>query len=258
VRPPATPGARTLEREQVLPAAPDQLFEFFADAHNLEAITPPWLNFRVVTAGPIGMAPGTLIEYRLRLHRVPIRWLTRIESWVPGRRFEDRQVRGPYRLWHHTRSRHSDRRAAGARLRRLRLEEFDGVARWILDQDLATARSLDDLTAETRPLGGETLNGRVEIGNDDLEPIPPPGLWDPAGFARATCARLVEKQSQVILRQTGESRGGGKVNMEAEAITVEVDRLFDVCDEVPHGRLRHGSFLRFGWDELPKSRRTPS
>jgi len=96
VRPPATPGARTLEREQVLPAAPDELFEFFADAHNLEAITPPWLNFRVVTAGPIGMAPGTLIEYRLRLHRVPIRWLTRIETWVPGRRFEDRQVRGPY------------------------------------------------------------------------------------------------------------------------------------------------------------------
>jgi ligand-binding SRPBCC domain-containing protein len=48
------------------------------------------------------MRPGTLIEYRLRLHRFPVNWLTRIESWLPGRRFEDRQVRGPYRLWHHT------------------------------------------------------------------------------------------------------------------------------------------------------------
>jgi ligand-binding SRPBCC domain-containing protein len=104
VRSPAAPRARTLEREQVLPAAPDRVFEFFADAHNLEAITPPWLNFRVATTGPIHMAPGTLIEYRLRLHRFPISWLTRIESWVPGRRFVDRQVRGPYRLWHHTHS----------------------------------------------------------------------------------------------------------------------------------------------------------
>jgi ligand-binding SRPBCC domain-containing protein len=95
---------RTLERDQVLPAAPDQVFEFFADAHNLEAITPPWLNFRVVTAGPIEMGPGTLIEYRLRLHRFRINWVTRIESWLPGRGFEDCQVRGPYRLWHHTHS----------------------------------------------------------------------------------------------------------------------------------------------------------
>ena len=92
----------TLEREQVLPAPPDEVFALFADARNLEAITPPWLHFRVVTAGEIEMRPGTLIEYRLRLHRIPIRWLTRIESWVPGRRFEDLQLRGPYRLWHHT------------------------------------------------------------------------------------------------------------------------------------------------------------
>jgi ligand-binding SRPBCC domain-containing protein len=92
---------RILEREQLLPAAPDEVFDFFSDAHNLEAITPPWLQFRVVTADPIAMRPGTLIEYRLRLHRLPVNWLTRIESWLPGRRFEDRQVRGPYRLWHH-------------------------------------------------------------------------------------------------------------------------------------------------------------
>jgi ligand-binding SRPBCC domain-containing protein len=92
----------TLEREQVLPGSPAEVFEFFADAHNLEAITPPWLGFRVVTPAPIEMRAGTLIEYRLRLHRLPLRWLTRIEIWEPGRRFVDVQVRGPYRMWHHT------------------------------------------------------------------------------------------------------------------------------------------------------------
>jgi ligand-binding SRPBCC domain-containing protein len=92
----------TLQREQVVPLAPAAAFEFFSDAFNLEAITPPWLHFRVLTDGPIAMRPGTLIEYRLRLHALPLRWLTRIEAWDPGRGFADVQVRGPYRLWHHT------------------------------------------------------------------------------------------------------------------------------------------------------------
>ena len=93
-----------LTREQILPGAPDEVFGFFADAANLEAITPPWLRFRIVTPKPIHMAAGTLIEYRLALHRIPIRWLTRIEVWEPGERFVDVQLRGPYRLWHHTHS----------------------------------------------------------------------------------------------------------------------------------------------------------
>ncbi len=93
-----------LTREQILPGAPDEVFGFFADAANLEAITPPWLGFRIVTPKPIHMAAGTLIEYRLALHRIPIRWLTRIEVWEPGERFVDVQLRGPYRLWHHTHS----------------------------------------------------------------------------------------------------------------------------------------------------------
>ena len=133
----------------------------------------------------------------------------------------------------------------GVRLRPLRLKEFDGVAGWILDEDLAAARPFDDLTTEARPLSSETLNARVEIGNDDLEPIPSSRLRNATGFARAAYARLVEKQSQVILRQAGESRGKGKVDTKAEAIAVEVDRLVDVCDEVTHSRLRHVRFLRF-------------
>lgn len=91
-----------LTREQTLPGSPDIVFPFFAAARNLEAITPPWLGFRVVTPEPIAMAPGTLIDYRLRLHGIPLRWRTRIERWEPGVRFVDAQLRGPYALWHHT------------------------------------------------------------------------------------------------------------------------------------------------------------
>jgi ligand-binding SRPBCC domain-containing protein len=96
--------SHVLERSQRLPGAPNDVFGFFADALNLERITPAWLGFRVVTPGPIEMERGTLIEYRLKLHGVPIRWLTRIEVWEPPTRFVDVQIRGPYRLWHHTHS----------------------------------------------------------------------------------------------------------------------------------------------------------
>jgi ligand-binding SRPBCC domain-containing protein len=94
--------AHLLQREQRLPGRPEEVFPFFAAARNLEAITPPWLGFRVVTPEPIAMGVGTRIAYRLRLHGVPLRWLTRIETWQPGVRFVDAQLRGPYRLWHHT------------------------------------------------------------------------------------------------------------------------------------------------------------
>jgi ligand-binding SRPBCC domain-containing protein len=91
-----------MRHEQRLPRPPEDVFPFFADAHNLEAITPPWLGFRVVTPAPIAMGRGALIEYRLRLRGLPIAWLTQIDDWVPGVRFVDVQLAGPYRLWHHT------------------------------------------------------------------------------------------------------------------------------------------------------------
>lgn len=91
-----------LQREQRLPASPESVFAFFADASNLEAITPPMLGFRIVSAGPIEMAAGTLIRYRLRVRGIPISWTTAIREWDPPHRFVDEQLRGPYALWHHT------------------------------------------------------------------------------------------------------------------------------------------------------------
>ena len=92
----------TIEREQVVAQDADQAFAFFADAFNLEAITPPWLRFRILTPRPIAMREGALIDYRLSLHRVPCRWHTRIDAWEPGRRFVDRQISGPFGVWEHT------------------------------------------------------------------------------------------------------------------------------------------------------------
>ncbi|HYI98764.1 MAG TPA: SRPBCC family protein [Thermoleophilaceae bacterium] len=92
----------TLVREQVLPGAPEEIFEFFAEPLNLEAITPPLLRFRVVTPQPIEMRAGTILQYRLRLRGLALDWLTRIAEWAPGERFVDEQLVGPYRLWHHT------------------------------------------------------------------------------------------------------------------------------------------------------------
>ncbi|MGC3997777.1 MAG: SRPBCC family protein [Anaeromyxobacter sp.] len=91
-----------LERSQLVPRPRAEVFAFFADAHNLEAITPGFLRFRVTTPGPIPMAEGTLIEYRLALFGLPFGWRTRIDAWEPGRLFVDRQLRGPYRRWRHT------------------------------------------------------------------------------------------------------------------------------------------------------------
>ena len=95
-------GLHVLERVQRLAPPPEEVFPFFSDAGNLERITPPWLGFRIVTPQPIDMHRGTLIDYRLKLHGVPLSWQTEIALWDPPRRFVDVQLSGPYRLWHHT------------------------------------------------------------------------------------------------------------------------------------------------------------
>lgn len=92
----------TLERTQLIPRPLSEVFPFFSDAKNLEAITPAFLQFKILTPGPIPMQAGTLIDYRIRLLGMPMFWRTKIETFEPPLRFSDTQVRGPYRLWHHT------------------------------------------------------------------------------------------------------------------------------------------------------------
>ncbi len=91
-----------LEREQWLPASPERVFAFFADAENLERMTPPWLGFRIRTPLPVEMKADARIEYSIRLGPAPVRWRTRIAVWEPEKRFVDVQERGPYARWVHT------------------------------------------------------------------------------------------------------------------------------------------------------------
>jgi ligand-binding SRPBCC domain-containing protein len=87
--------------EVCLPGSVAEIFPFFGNARNLEIITPPWLKFEILTKGPIEMREGALIDYRIRLRGIPLRWQTRIEVWDPPCRFIDIQLKGPYRRWYH-------------------------------------------------------------------------------------------------------------------------------------------------------------
>jgi ligand-binding SRPBCC domain-containing protein len=117
-----------------------EVFAFFADAGNLEALTPPWVGFHILTPQPIAMHPGAIIEYRLRVHGIPIRWKTEITAWEPPGRFVDEQRRGPYRQWIHEHT-FEDAPGGGTVVRdRVRYQvPFGRLANWlVVERDART------------------------------------------------------------------------------------------------------------------------
>ncbi len=90
-----------LHRSTTLEFPLETVFDFFSRAENLELLTPPWLSFHIVEPEKLDMREGALIDYKLKLHGIPLRWRSEITVWEPPHRFVDVQVRGPYRMWHH-------------------------------------------------------------------------------------------------------------------------------------------------------------
>ena len=123
-------GLFLLESEQWLPRQPEEIFPFYSDAFRLEELTPPLLRFRVHTPPPIEMSAGVEIDYRLRLHGIPMRWRSRITIWEPPNRFVDEQIKGPYRRWVHE---HTFTPHEGGTLIR-DVVEYDMLGGWISDR----------------------------------------------------------------------------------------------------------------------------
>ena len=90
-----------LTRELTLELPIAEVFDFFADAQNLERITPPELNFQITTPQPFDIKAGTLIDYKLKLRGFPVKWQTIINEWKPPDVFVDEALKSPYRQWIH-------------------------------------------------------------------------------------------------------------------------------------------------------------
>ena len=149
---------RRIERSQLVPAAVEDAFAFFADAYNLEALTPPWLRFRILTPRPISMRKGATIEYVLTTRQLPVRWRTEIIEWDPGRRFVDTQVKGPFRLWEHTHT--FEERDDGTLIRDTVLYRMPYGALGAIAHRILVARDLERIFDYRRDAVDRLLGGR--------------------------------------------------------------------------------------------------
>ena len=92
---------KVIEYKTVIARPLQEVFEFFSKAENLDALTPPHLKFKIITPTPIPMFAGQLIKYKISLFGIPFYWKTRITEWIPGKKFADEQLSGPYTKWYH-------------------------------------------------------------------------------------------------------------------------------------------------------------
>ena len=129
-----------LERTQIIDLPREQVFDFFADAVNLERITPPELNFHIITPPPIDIKNGCLIDYQLKLRGIPIKWKTEIIGWNPPFEFVDSALKSPYKQWIHlhkfTVGEKGETIMQDIVRYRLPFEPFGDLAHWFVKKEL--------------------------------------------------------------------------------------------------------------------------
>ncbi len=84
----------------ISPVSLQEAFAVFENPYNLAAITPPWLNFRILTPN-LQMHLGAEIDYEFRWMGIPLLWKTRITEYEPPFHFVDEALKSPYLLWRH-------------------------------------------------------------------------------------------------------------------------------------------------------------
>jgi len=89
------------KQEMTIDKPIEEVFSFFSNAENLNKLTPPILDFKILTPLPIAMKRGALIDYKIKLNGIVFKWKTKITAWEPNKRFEDTQLKGPYKVWIH-------------------------------------------------------------------------------------------------------------------------------------------------------------
>ncbi len=91
-----------LHYQQLIPAPIAQVWEYFSNPHNLNELTPPDMNFRILTDPLPRMYEGQIIEYRVEFIRgLPSLWVTEIAHVRENEYFVDEQRLGPYQFWYH-------------------------------------------------------------------------------------------------------------------------------------------------------------
>jgi len=154
----------TLAASMVVPRPRGEVFTYFADAGNLETLTPGWLKFEVLKAEPMPMQAGTMIDYRLRLRGVPLKWRSAISAWEPGVRFVDEQRRGRYRVWIHEHT-FEDAAGGGTLVRdRVRYDMFGGT---VGEPAPGEARFAEDLCVSTGEAAGDFWLSKASVGSAD-------------------------------------------------------------------------------------------
>jgi ligand-binding SRPBCC domain-containing protein len=156
-----------LRREQWIPRPSEEVFAFFAEAKNLQVITPPWLGFRILSPETVTMHAGARIVYRLRWRRLPLQWVTEIAEWAPPFRFVDVQRRGPYALWHHTHEFESQE--GGTRMRDQVRYALPLGPLGLLMHRLAIGRDVEAIFAYRASRVTEIFSGRMETAHSVQE-----------------------------------------------------------------------------------------